>query len=135
MLAKLGDVIFTPRNIPFHRLHLESKTQWIEHKTLKGLPIILPGEQIPQRIEISGSILCDFHDALKQLKKLHALVSSREPVALTITDEPKGYLGMWAIVSISEDQSIFDSRGRAKKIDFHMELLKVENAKDSDSRR
>ncbi len=135
MLAKLGDVIFTPRNIPFQRLHIESKAQWIEHKTLKGLPIILPGEQVPQRIEISGSILCDFHDALKELKKLHDLVASREPVAFTITDAPKGYLGIWALTSISEDQSIFDSRGRPKKIDFHLELLKVENAKNYNARR
>lgn len=136
MLAKLGDIVFEPKEISFNRLHRETKANWVEHKTIKGNSIVLFVGSLPRKIEVSGTILCDFHDGLSQIEKMHDLVVSGKELAFSATTKSVGtYLGMWAIVSISEERSIFDAKGRPKKIEFKLELLEISSARNKELSR
>ncbi len=126
MLAKLGDVVFKARDIPINRLRRDTKASWSEHKTLKGRSVVSFCGIPARRIEITGSILCEFHDALSQMEKLHIMTQTGEPLPLSATTKQIGtYLGLWAITSLNEERMVFDSSGHAKKIEFKIELLEV----------
>ncbi len=136
MLAKIGSVVFQARDIPFSRLQLEKKLNWIEHKTLKGLPILSFMGKSARRIEIVGTLLTDFHKGLQGLEELHKLADSGEPVPFSAVSGTKAsYLGLWAIISINEERSIFDSKGHAKKIDFRLDLLELASARNQNPTR
>jgi phage protein U len=126
-LAKIGNIIFEARDIPFSKLHIEKKTSWVEHKTLKGGFIVNFTGKSARKIEIGGTLLPDFHKGVLKLDELDKHCDAGNPLPLTISTK---YFGLWAITGLHEERSIFDSKGAAKKIDFRLELLEVSNARN-----
>ncbi len=136
MLAKLGDVLFAAKSLPFSSLCRESSGRWVTHESLKGGVFLQFAGKRPLRVKIAGSLLTSFHDGSQQLERLHDLVNKGEAVPFSATIDDVGkYLGMWAVLSVKEERTLFDAQGFAKKIDFSLELMEVPNARNTNATR
>ena len=129
MLAKLGEVLFTAKDVPLHSLRRESSGRWVTHETLKGDTILSFSGSHPRKIQLAGTLLSSFHGGLSKIEALHEMVEKGSVVPFTASKDDSGtYLGLWAVTSISDERTLFDYQGCAKKIEFHLELLQVSHA-------
>lgn len=127
MLAKLGNVIFKPKSLPFSRLQMDRKNVWVEHKALNGSSFLSFTGRSAKKMEIIGSLLPDFHQGLSQLEELHQMSDETQAFPLSLSSK---YLGMWFISSLHEERTLFDSEGYPRRIDFKLELLEASHARD-----
>jgi phage protein U len=122
-LAKLGDFIFEPKGVSFQKFDRETSFNWAELKRIGAEPLRQFLGTNGEKITISGTMYPHYRGNLSQISDLRTMGRDGVPYRLIAADSESGQnLGLWIILSVKDNRTLFTDDGRPLKVEFTLEL-------------
>ena len=128
VLASLGEFVFTPSSALYNELKRGDAFNYKAVESVHGSPnyhFTGPGEK---SLTATGTLFPAVTGGEEQLDKLREMAASGKAWLFVCGDEGDSQfrsLGRWVIVDVTAESSFFDAAGKARKIDFTLELKRV----------
>ncbi|GHS91596.1 tail assembly protein [Alphaproteobacteria bacterium] len=125
MMLALGDYFFSGDTASYQNKAESRNYRWEPQNVIGQCPLyhyMGPGEQ---DLKLDGVVYSDYHDGLSQLPLMKQAAAKGEP--LMLVDGLGNVLGRWVITRLEEKQTTFCANGLPRKVEFSLDLKKVED--------
>lgn len=123
VMLKLGTFSFSVSTAAYQSLKRSAEYKWASQERFGKAPVyqaISPGEQT---ISLSGVIYPEYRGGFSQVPTLRALAGTMSPHVMVSGSGES--LGRWVITKVEETGGTFADAGRARIIEFSLELVYV----------
>lgn len=124
-MMKLGDYQFSRDTAAFHDYQRATKFLWVSHNVYGA------GERLQftgfgaDTIKLAGVIYPHYRGGFGQVAAMRAEAGKGRPLPLIFIDTENAvtaFQGKWAILDVNEKKSVFETDGKARKIQFALTL-------------
>lgn len=128
MLMSLGLFVFGLDTLAFDTLRRQTAWRHPSNSRVGARParqFIGPGDDT---ITLSGILAPEFKGTARSLDTLREMADSGKAWALVSGSSPAEIFGAWVIESMSETGTIFTREGKARRIEFELQLACVDDS-------
>ena len=119
-MMALGDFRFEVGTAAYQQLTRSQSYRWEKQDRIGRLPAMQFTGADLQAVDIKGVIYPAFRGGLGQVQAMRDMAGKGEP--LDLVDGTGKVWGLYVILDVAEDQSVFLDDGRPRKIDFTLKL-------------
>ena len=122
MMLAWGGYVFSVGTAAYASLQRSVKYAWRSKERVGKLPMQEFTGRGEETISLRGVIYPDYRGGIAQVDLMRIQAGLGKPLPLVGGDGR--VFGLWCARSIDEDQTWFDGRGRAQRIEFRLELVR-----------
>ncbi len=120
IMMALGDFRFEVGTAAYQQLSRSQSYRWEKQGRIGRLPAMQFTGADLQTVEMNGAIYSAFRGGLGQIQAMRKMAGKGEP--LDLVDGTGKVWGLYVILDVAEDQSVFLDDGRPRRIDFTLKL-------------
>lgn len=125
MMLALGLFVFSLQTLSYQELQRQTSWRFAENSVL----FVRPRQQFiglgADTIALKGELRPEIAGKAISLSYLRSMADTGK--AWTLIDGAGRFYGLWIITDINESKSIFLNNGQAKKIDFDLNLKRIDD--------
>lgn len=120
IMMALGDFRFEVGTAAYQQLSRSQSYRWEKQGRIGRLPAMQFTGADLQAVEMKGTIYPAFRGGLGQTQAMREMAGKGEP--LDLVDGTGKVWGLYVILDVAEDQSVFLDDGRPRRVDFTLKL-------------